>query len=411
MTRQALDHLRQAGPARLPGPDQGDQALGGLLGRLASLEDPEAVAGALGDYLGCPVTFVVAPQDPPDDPGPPVQRCGSDVWVTVPLVFDQSRIGWLRATAAEPSELVLQLLVLAARVTSCLLWEQSRTQRAWQTLLEGGSPAPAELREAASALGWPDGAALAVLAAHLSGGNGAAPPGGDGIEARWHRRSLLLERPWPWRALGFRRGRGAAVIAPVETPVAAAGEHAEGPRTLPRLVAAVRAALTRDGGECAVGIGGVTRDLARLPELWRSANRALEWGLALQGPAAVAKPESFGILGLLVDHVPLPVLQEACRSVLGPLLEHDAHKGTAFRHTLQVFLACDGHFGEAARLLYVHENTLRHRIRRIQQTLSLDLDDAMVRAAVFTYLKLSALGLGGPEDRPAHQAHPMARPR
>jgi hypothetical protein len=394
MIRQALANRQPTIHVKGAGSQTDDNALGNLLGLLASLDNADSVAKAVSDYLGCSVAFVVTPQDDADGPREIVQRNGSDVWVTVPLIFDNSRIGWLRATPAEASDFVLQILVLAARVTSCLVWEQSRTQRAWLKLLEG-APAPAgELQEAAQALGWQPGATLAVLAGKLTDGSGQPPPQGAAeAGGRWHRISLLTDRQWPWRVICFRRGQEFTVITPVAPAYASPDAKA-----LTKLVTTVRTALVaREGGECAIGIGGTTTDTSRLPDLVRAANRALGWGIVLNGPSATTRPESFGILGLLVDHVPEAVLQETCRLVLGPLLEHDAQKGTSFCQTLQVFLASDGHYREAARLLYVHENTLRHRIKRIQNTLSIDLDDAYVRAAVFTYLKLNALGIAGPQ--------------
>lgn len=393
MIRQTLPTSQSSPPAI--GGEEDSAGLAHLLGSLASLGDPESVTEVLGEYLGCEVTFVTAPREGEvsEQPREVVQHDGDALWVSVPLVFDRSQVGWLRAAMKRPSAFAFQLLVLAGRITACILWEQSRAQRSWLRVLEGEPVTAGELTEAARALGWPAGTHVGVLAACVQDetcSNGGLPSAET--DHAWHRCSLPLGCHRHLRTLSFCRGSRLAVFVPLGTT-----ECARETAALGRFAAAVQAALTsRQREPCAIGIGGATADLDRLPRLWRVASRALEWGMALHGRASVTSADSFGILGLLVDHVPGDLLEDACRHILGPLLEHDARKGTGFCQTLQVFLNCDGHFGEAAKLLYVHENTLRHRMRRIQNTLPVNLSDPYVRAAVFLCLKLHDLGVAGP---------------
>jgi hypothetical protein len=349
----------------------------------------------LGDYLGCEVTFIVAPQEvaPVDEPHDLTRYDGNGLWVNVPLLFDRSQVGWLRAALKEPSEFALQLLILGGRITACILWEQSRAQRAWLKVLEGEPVGEEELGEAARGLGWPAVTSVGVLAAYLSGASSSygceATTNGGSV---WQRCSLPLERTRHLRTLSFSRGPAVAVFAPLSD-----AESAREAVALRRLATSLQSTLSsRQRGDCAVGIGGVTTHLHLLPQLWRVASRSLEWGVALHGRDSVTSAESFGILGLLVDHVPGIHLKGVCQRIIGPLLEHDSKRGTDFCQTLQVYLNCDGHFGEAAKLLFVHENTLRHRIKRIQETLPVDLSDPYARAAVFLCLKLNHLGVAGP---------------
>lgn len=386
--------------------DDSTDGLTHLLGSLASLNDPELVTDILGEYLGCEVSFVIAPQtgEVRDETRNLIKHDGSDLCVSVPLFFDSSQVGWLRAALKEPSEFTLQLLTLCGRITACILWEQSRAQRAWLKVLEGEPVTSEELAEAAQALGWPARTNVGVLAASLSVGtmaNGGSPAAVEG-ELAWHRCSVPCERNRHLRALSFSRGSVLATFVPLTGP-----ESAREATTLRRLASEVQAVLSsRQRGPCAVGIGGATTNLDQLPHLWRAASRALDWGVALHGRDSVTSGDSFGILALLVDHVPGKSLEDVCLRMLGPLLEHDSRRGTDFCQTLQVFLNCDGHFGEAAKLLYVHENTLRHRIRRIQDTLPVHLADPYARAAVFLCLKLHNIGLAGPAMPRTHAAGP-----
>ncbi|GAA5063789.1 PucR family transcriptional regulator [Nocardia callitridis] len=63
------------------------------------------------------------------------------------------------------------------------------------------------------------------------------------------------------------------------------------------------------------------------------------------------------------------------------LAEHDAQQDTNFIGTLATFLDAFGSFSAASAQLYLHPNTLRHRMQRISEVSGLDLDDADQRLA------------------------------
>ena len=54
-------------------------------------------------------------------------------------------------------------------------------------------------------------------------------------------------------------------------------------------------------------------------------------------------------------------------ALLTPLLAYDRDHGTELVSTLQVFLACSGSWSKAAEAMFIHVNSLRYRIRRIQE--------------------------------------------
>ncbi|GAA5210921.1 PucR family transcriptional regulator [Streptomyces thinghirensis] len=63
------------------------------------------------------------------------------------------------------------------------------------------------------------------------------------------------------------------------------------------------------------------------------------------------------------------------------LSAHDAQHGTEFVATLAIFLHEFGSVSAASARLYLHPNTLRHRMQRIAEVSGLDLDDADQRLA------------------------------
>ena len=75
------------------------------------------------------------------------------------------------------------------------------------------------------------------------------------------------------------------------------------------------------------------------------------------------------------------------RDVTAGLLRHDAQRGTDVAGTLLAWLDLHGDVPAAARLLTVHVNTLRYRLRRAEELLGCDLTDAAVRLDVHLRLR------------------------
>lgn len=61
---------------------------------------------------------------------------------------------------------------------------------------------------------------------------------------------------------------------------------------------------------------------------------------------------------------------------LGPLLAYDSEHEGNFADTLEAFLSCDCHIGNTADELFIHRNTLKYRISRINEILMCDITDA-----------------------------------
>lgn len=113
------------------------------------------------------------------------------------------------------------------------------------------------------------------------------------------------------------------------------------------------------------GLSGPARGIADLPRHHGQARRAALLGRALDGP------------GVLCDHARVEVydallgdggerLERVRARVLGPLPDE-------LRRTLAALAACGGSVAAAAERLYVHRNTVRYRLGRIQRLTGLDL--------------------------------------
>jgi DNA-binding PucR family transcriptional regulator len=95
----------------------------------------------------------------------------------------------------------------------------------------------------------------------------------------------------------------------------------------------------------------------------------------LGGAAAVSVVTSDEVASheLLLATVPASVLRTFRERLLGPLLAYDDHHRAELLPTLREFLACSGSWNTCAAKMYVHVNTVRYRIRRIEELTGRDL--------------------------------------
>jgi DNA-binding PucR family transcriptional regulator len=88
-------------------------------------------------------------------------------------------------------------------------------------------------------------------------------------------------------------------------------------------------------------------------------------------------------------------LELLASQMLEPLLSHDARRGTELITTCQAFLECRGNVEAIARVLWLHPNTIRGRISRIETLLRRALDEARTRLDL--HLALETLQLAAPK--------------
>jgi DNA-binding PucR family transcriptional regulator len=89
----------------------------------------------------------------------------------------------------------------------------------------------------------------------------------------------------------------------------------------------------------------------------------------------------------LLASVPTPVLRPLRERLLGPLREYDDQRNAELMTTLEAFLACDGSWSACASRMYVHVNTVRYRISRIEALTGRDLSALADRVDFFLALR------------------------
>jgi Purine catabolism regulatory protein-like family/PucR C-terminal helix-turn-helix domain/GGDEF-like domain len=114
----------------------------------------------------------------------------------------------------------------------------------------------------------------------------------------------------------------------------------------------------------------------RLAAMRASAARSAPASAAGSAPASavsVVTSDEVASHELLLASVPGSVLRSFRERLLGPLLAYDERHRAELLPTLREFLACSGSWNVCAATMYVHVNTVRYRIRRIEELTGRDL--------------------------------------
>ena len=95
-----------------------------------------------------------------------------------------------------------------------------------------------------------------------------------------------------------------------------------------------------------------------------------------------------GSCELLLAMAPAEARRAFRASLLTPLLDYDRDHGTELVRTLRVFLDCSGSWTKAAEAMFVHVNSLRYRIRRVEELTGRDLRSLDDQAALLLALQI-----------------------
>ena len=143
------------------------------------------------------------------------------------------------------------------------------------------------------------------------------------------------------------------------------------------------AAMATDGSPAplSVGVSSLRRGSTAYPAAFDEATAAAEIGGLLRAGPGVSTYEEMGaykyVLGSGAGQ------EDRDQQRLERLIAYDLRRGTGLLDTLEGFLDHRGNVARTARMLYIHPNTLRQRLERIEREAAIDLDrDDWVSLAV-----------------------------
>jgi sugar diacid utilization regulator len=364
--------------------------------------DFHAVAQTLAGLIGRPVLVtdaggrpICTSEDPPPDPGlhagaPDALvgriRIGAELLGSVIVEEGEPVSRDLDVRAVEHAATVLALEIVKERVARAT--EERLRADFLSDLLDGRDAAGERIGERARHYGLSLGAEHRVVVLALE----------DADRERRTAAAAALAAALAERLPG-------ALAGPAGDLVTAAVPAAGGERALERVRAAVaaaagRAAAVAPGLAVSAGIGPPARVASEFPASRAGAARCLDVLRRLGRTGEILAAEELGILGLFVDGADPAELETLARQVLGPVLERDARTGGALLRTLESYLGCGCDARACAAELYVHVNTVRYRLRQVQDLCGLDLRDphdllrATMARLIVRLLRLDAVSAG-----------------
>jgi Purine catabolism regulatory protein-like family/PucR C-terminal helix-turn-helix domain/GGDEF-like domain len=285
---------------------------------------------------------------------------------------------WPHELRESVAELAADVALERARLDAARTGDRKLAEAIVTMLASGGGEgaAPAEIASLMRAAGLPpDGRYLVAV----MGASAAAMVTGPNAD-RW-RCDLAGELVLPdgEGALVAPLGDEIAVLVPADAVTPDEGVPVEH-----HVAARIRAAwpvveADRSRVRLTVGVSAPAGSMTALPGALHEAGSARRLAALRQaglgGTAAVSVVTSDEVASheLLLATVPASVLRTFRERLLGPLLAYDDHHRAELLPTLREFLACSGSWNTCAAKMYVHVNTVRYRIRRIEELTGRDL--------------------------------------
>lgn len=181
--------------------------------------------------------------------------------------------------------------------------------------------------------------------------------------------------------------RGHEVVAIVPT-----GQR-DSPRTgrrrppVPMETAWQGALAAGEAQEASVAVGSVAQGPSEIVASHAAAREAIR--IAQITGRQVVRHDELVLERLLLSNT-REVLEAFAESQLGPLMRYDVAGGSDLCGTLEAYLGV-GNGAEAARRLYIHYNTMKHRLQRIAELTHADLHDPRTRLTLALALEARRL--------------------
>lgn len=139
------------------------------------------------------------------------------------------------------------------------------------------------------------------------------------------------------------------------------------------------------GTRVSVGVSGALIGAAALKGGLDEAGHAVRLARARSG--GVATSDEIYTHALLLATVPGDVRASFADRLLGPLRDYDVRHQSELVRTLGTFLDCAGSWNACAERLHVHVNTVRYRVKRVEELTGKDLSTMADRVDFFLALK------------------------
>lgn len=137
-----------------------------------------------------------------------------------------------------------------------------------------------------------------------------------------------------------------------------------------------------------LGVGRQYPSIAGLHKSYSEALKALSIGKNFFGQNKVFYFDNLGVYRLLQQINDFNELESFYQETIQPLVLYDQHNKSELVNTLLMFFECNGNLKQVSKNLFIHYNTILHRMERISEILDINLDISENRINLAIGLKI-----------------------
>jgi len=130
-----------------------------------------------------------------------------------------------------------------------------------------------------------------------------------------------------------------------------------------------------EGKQMYAGVSRCFYLLEDMHEYYLQSINALELGRLINNEKSIYLYEDFAIYHIAEVCSKKGTLYEYCHPSLLHIIEYDKQNNTDFTQTLYAYIDCSKSITSTSSVLNIHPNTLRYRIKKIQEIMNVDLDN------------------------------------
>ncbi|WP_042349443.1 PucR family transcriptional regulator [Bacillus massiliigorillae] len=142
-----------------------------------------------------------------------------------------------------------------------------------------------------------------------------------------------------------------------------------------------------------IGIGKWCQDLTNLNKSYQEAKQALQFGSIWFENKRIFHINDLGVLRLLI-YIHREILFDFSQEYLSLLIESDCNYGTEYIDTLKMYIQYQGITNEVSEALHIHPNTLRNRLKKIEEITGVNLQNTeefiniMIAVKIQSFIKM-----------------------
>lgn len=140
--------------------------------------------------------------------------------------------------------------------------------------------------------------------------------------------------------------------------------------------------------ELNAGISHCFHGVANFKKNYLQAIKAIELGSAINETNRFYYYQDYAVYHLLESAEAQSDIMNFCSPHLFDLMAYDRQYNTDYCHNLYIYLLNDGNITRTSQIFEIHRNSMKYRIKKIEEILSISLEDSEIKFSLFMSFKI-----------------------